>query len=225
MSLGYGLTLAAAQLGVDAILVKPRRAIGPFTAHVTISERHVDELDITDHPVEAGAQISDHAYKRPPEVTIDCAWSDTPQSGNFLQGLANAVSGTVAGAQAILTGNSPSQVRDVYSKLLALQASATLIDVYTGKRSYRDMLVRQLIVETDKETEHVLRVTATLRQVLIATARVVSLSSAPAEDMLSPEATLSPIDRGLKRLTDAPRSFNLRAAVDALTPTGLEGLL
>jgi hypothetical protein len=39
-------------------------------ADVTIEEQHSDELNITEHPVETGSPISDHAYMTPPEVTI-----------------------------------------------------------------------------------------------------------------------------------------------------------
>jgi hypothetical protein len=221
MALSYGLVMAGAQLGLQSVIIKPKRAIGPFVAHVTIRERHVDELDIVDHPVEQGAQISDHAFKRPPEVTIECAWSNSPRAAGLVGGLVGAVTGTVAGVQSILSGNSPDQVRDIYHKLIALQASATLIDVFTGKRPYRDMLIRSLLVETDKDTEHVLSVTVTLRQVLIATVRVVTIA-APKEDQADPESTLPAVDKGTKQLSVTARSLNLTEMIDALTPLPTE---
>ena len=52
-----------------------QRAISSFTADVTISEEHVDELTITDHPVEEGAMISDHAFKNPMRVVITVGYS------------------------------------------------------------------------------------------------------------------------------------------------------
>lgn len=218
MSLGYGLVAAAAQLGLETIMIKPRRAIGAFEAHVTISERHHDDLDIVDHPVEQGAQISDHAFKRPPEVIIDCAWSDTPRPANGFGGSLNAA---VTGTQSLITGNSVDQVRDVYQKLLALQASVELIDVVTGKRSYQNCLVKSITVETDKESEHVLRVTAVIRQVMIATVRVVAIS-APRENQLAPGTTLPIFNKGVKQLNPNANNFNLPAAIDALTPKALE---
>lgn len=74
------------------------RSIGPIVANVTIEERHVDELDITDHPVERGATISDHAFKRPSEVVIRCAWSNSPSSpGTLSGGIAGAIGNKIAG--------------------------------------------------------------------------------------------------------------------------------
>lgn len=209
MSLGYGLVTAGAQLGLQSVLIKPKRSIGAFAAQVTISERHVDELDIVDHPIEMGAQISDHAYKRPPEVIIECAWSNSPRSSGLIGGIVAAVEGTISGVQSILTGNSPDQVRDVYDRLVRLQESVTLIDVFTGKREYRDMLIRSMMVETDKDTEHVLRVTVTLRQVLRVSVRTVSIAAAK-EDQADPESTLPPVNKGTKQLDPVARSFSVR---------------
>lgn len=209
MSLGYGLVMAGAQLGLQSILIKPKRSIGPFEAQVTISERHIDEVDIADHPVELGAQISDHAYKRPPEVIIECAWSNSPRSIGLVGGIIAAVEGTADAVQSILTGNSPDQVRDVYERIVKLQQSITLIDVYTGKRVYRDMLIRQLMAETDKDTEHVLRVTFTLRQVQRVAVRTVSIGAAK-EDQTDPQSTLPPVDKGTKQLDPVAQSFSVR---------------
>lgn len=214
MSLGYGLAAVAAQLGIESILIKPRRAIGPFSAYVTISERHHDDLDIVDHPVEVGAQVSDHAYMRPPEVTIECALSNSPHAGGLL-GLGGAITGTIGGVQSIITGNSPDQVKEVYSRMRELQRTAELITVVTGKRTYEDMLIKSLTVETDHQTEHVLRVTVNLRQVMRVTVREV-LIGAPAEEQADPQATLPPVDKGMVNLGVSIRGLSPAEYLDDL---------
>lgn len=222
MAASIGLITAAAQLGLEAILVRPKRAIGPFEAQVTLREVHTDELEITDQPVEEGSLVTDHAFKRPSEVVIECAWSNSPQRLGLLSGLAGAVTGTVQGVNAIVTGNSLDQVRDVYQKLLDLQATRERFDVFTGKRVYKDMLIKSLRTDTDKESANILRVTVHLRQIIIATVQLVTIS-APAEDQADPQSTLPSVDKGLKSLIPDPR-INMSAAVDAITPTGLESV-
>lgn len=217
MGLPYGVVAAAVQLGVDAILVKPKRGIGPFVAHATLRERHVDELDVVDHPVEAGSPMSDHAFKRPPEVTIECAWSDSPPSSNVLQGLSQAASGTLNGITSILSGNSPNQVKAVYANLVKLQETKTLVDVYTGKRVYKNMLLKSMIVETDAKHEHVLRVEATMRQVFIAQVQVVTVG-APPDQQADPQATMPSVGKGVKQLTGAPKTFSTAQAAKAINP-------
>jgi hypothetical protein len=228
MEPAVGMALAALQLGVEAILVKPKRSMGPFTGYVTISEDHSDELEITDQPVEQGAAISDHAFKRPSELTIEAMWSNSPSSQGFLGSLSDAATGTIGGVTSILTGNSQDQARDIYDKLLALQASRERFDVFTGKRVYKNMLISSLRVKTDKETENVLRVTCRMREVLIATVSVVQIA-APAADQQEPESSAPVIDKGAKQLRNVASNFNMQSAVDAITPDPLkfvtEGLL
>lgn len=207
MSQITGFVSAALQLGLQSILIKPQRSIGPIVAQVTIQEVHQDTLEITDHPVEMGAVISDHAFKRPAELIITCAWSNSP-SGNGsnallnaglaagilgLQGansatvltgavgggLGGAVDQTAAGVQALLTGNSPDQVKAIYQRLLKLQEDRIPFDVTTGKRAYKNMLVRSLQVTTDQTSENALQVVATLRQVILVSTKPLVQSAPP----------------------------------------------
>lgn len=218
MSFG-GNVIAVAQLGLDAILVKPHRAIGPFTAHVTIKETHTDEIEVTEHPVDQGANISDHAFARPAELVIEAAWSNSPPASNVVQGLAQAVSGTINGVSSIISGNAPSQIKELYSKLLQLQKSRIPFQVFTGKRDYADMLCTSLVAETDKETENVLKITARFKQVLIAQV-VVRTVSAPAGSQKDPAATMPLADKGLKQLNSIANinpAAALKAGVDAVS--------
>jgi len=229
-----GLVQAGIQLGIEAILVKPKRGLGPFSAFVTLEEQHEDELMLTEQPVEIGARITDHSYKMPPKVTIKCGWSNSPASSNIVGSLLGAVTGTIAGVGNILSalperiqpnmstfgGNSKNQVKDIYSKLLVLQESRVPFDVFTGKRSYTNMLLKSLRVDTDRESENTLMVTATLQQVLLV--RVTSIvnaksTSAPASAMTVPQSTQPTKDSGVKALKDAP-SANIKAIDPVLNP-------
>ena len=51
MSGALGYVVAGAQIGLDSILIRPRRGIGPLVAQVTLDEVHHDDLEITEHPV------------------------------------------------------------------------------------------------------------------------------------------------------------------------------
>lgn len=218
-----GFILPAAVIGLGSIYLKPQRgrrgfypsATVPLNApdgilpQVTIEEVHHDELEITDHPVERGSVISDHAFKRPAEVIIRCAWSNSPSlPGSFIGravgaglGVASALGGSVAriaaaagptavAANSLLTGNAPTQAVDIYDKLIALQASCVPFTVYTGKRIYPNMLFRSLSVTTDLKTENVLMLTATCREILIVNTTTIDTAiqspAAALEDRVAP---------------------------------------
>lgn len=143
-----------------AALVPAYRAFGPVAqadgqsatnqqipiiyADITVEEEHHDELVITEHPVEQGAAISDHAYKRPSEVIIRAGWSSS--SGR---------------------ARSASYAADVRAQLLALQRSRLPFDLYTGKQSYSQMLIASLTTETTENSEWSLLATIVCRQILL----------------------------------------------------------
>ena len=119
-----------------------------------LSERHSDTLEITEHPVEVGAAISDHAYRRPYEVVMQVGFAG---GGSLLDLLDTTSFGVSAGL-------SP---KEVYQNLLDLQNSRVPFDVVTGKRIYTNMLIRAIEVTTDRTSENVLSAVLTLREVII----------------------------------------------------------
>jgi hypothetical protein len=202
MSEALGVVNAALTYGLESILIKPQRSIGALIAQVTVSETHHDDLEITDHPVEQGASITDHAFKRPAEVVIRAMWSNSPSIPGFVDGVINAVTQTIDGVQSLITGNNVSQVKEIYQKLLDLQNNREPFDVVTGKRKYTNMLVKSLTVTTERGTENVLDVTATLRQVIIVTTQTLVIS-APAADQSDPASTQPTLNKGTKQLVPA----------------------
>lgn len=211
-----GFVLPAASIGFGSLLIRPRRgffpfnqegeALAPIIAQATVEEHHDDELEITEHPIEEGAVISDHAFMRPSRVIIRCAWSNSPSgpSGliskavgvgaalNKTVGVLAAVASTVQAAQSILSGNDQNQVRQIYKKLLALQSDRIPFDLFTGKRAYRTMLIRSLAVDTSAETENILAVTAVCQQIIIVSTQVVSIKSQSDPESTAPTKELGP---------------------------------
>lgn len=144
------------------MFVPNRRSIGGIHAQVTISENERDELQITEHPVEQGAPISDHAFKRPSEVRIRAAWScsgsgDLSASGN-----------------------------GVYGLLLSWQAALNPFELYTGKRVYKDMLIQSLQITTDNHSEWSLMADITCRQVIIVSTTVTKAAKGGGEKPAAP---------------------------------------
>lgn len=155
----------------ETVLLRPQRSIGNVAMDVTVEEDHKDELEITEHPVEHGAPISDHAYLKPAQLTIKAGVSDA--SGKATSGDRRTVA--------------------AYEALRKLQASREPFDVVTGKRVYKNMQIKSLGVITDKDTEHVLMVTAELQEILIAYVRTVSV---PRNRQRLAAKTAAPVDKG-----------------------------
>jgi len=146
---------------IGSVLIRSRRGISDLYPDVIVEESHEDALQITEHPVEQGAAISDHAYVKPATVTIRGGVSDSDGSFTLDLGL----------------GGETGERRSVefYNKLLELQRSREPFGLVTGKRAYKNMLLESLTTVTDPNTEHVLMFAATCREVLIVATRVVSI--------------------------------------------------
>lgn len=124
------------------------RNLGGLQFAVTVEEQHEDKLSITEHPVEQGANINDHAYVNAAVVTIRAGVSDTAGEG---------------------------KAREMYDKLIELQRKREPVSIVTGKRLYENMLLENISTMTDKATEKTLLVTAQCREVIIVRTQTASV--------------------------------------------------
>lgn len=152
------------------VLVRPQRSIGGLYPDVTIEEKHTDDLEITEHPVEQGAAVHDHAFKKPEAVSIRSGVTDAKKSG----------------------GERPSQ--EFYDKLLELQAKREPFDIITGKRKYKNMLIKSLFALSDPENENCLIFTAECQEVIIVATQVTSVP--PRAKQANPAKTGATGDKG-----------------------------
>lgn len=193
-----GITiLEASTLGFLSPVLFMQRNMGGIVADVTVEEEHVDELVITEHPVEQGASITDHSFKRPCSCTITAGWSNSSFSA---------------------LGN-PAYVQSVYDEFLAMQASRQPFDIVTGKRVYSNMLFKRLLVKTDEKTENALMLTAECQQIIITTTQTVTTPDP--KNMKDPAADTGVSDRGSVSAMPNPGNFNGGAApLTRVTITG-----
>ena len=183
---------------IDTMFI-PYRQIGGIVAQVTIEEEHLDELEITQHPVEQGAAITDHSFKKPARLVVRVGWS---RSGGprFL------------GAQF-----------GVYAQLLSLQASRQPFSVYTGRRVYGvpnpNMLISSIEVITDEKTAHALMATVRMQEVILVSTQTVDLSTATglgtSGNQLMPQSTAQTVGLG-DQVPKPTTNFNDGAAAGIL---------
>ena len=147
MSIATTVALQTAQLAAQ-VLIKPKytsaiqnitdsnnaqlitidpftKKIGPKTiiADATVEERHMDRLEITNHPVETGAAITDHAFYHPPELTLVLGWSNSAKPSKLAQAADNKI------AQIINRGDDPSGFINFVSKAMHFASGADASNV------------------------------------------------------------------------------------------------
>lgn len=184
----------------------PQGLIDTIAVQATFEETSTDMVTVTDHPVEAGAQISDHAYYRPAELRMHCGWSNSSATS-----LVGAVSTLFSGGGlsqfaglSQLDGSAPpvsgggmsvsDYVSSIYTQLLSLQQSLQPFTVTTSIRQYTNMMLTSLVLTRDQKTSQALMVTASFRQVIIV--NTVSTVLAPIANMASPASNAETVTLG-----------------------------
>ena len=71
---------------LEALLLGRSRSISPMSGgdavipDVVISEMHADQVSVTSHPIDTGADVSDHAIMQASVVTCVFGWSDSSRA-------------------------------------------------------------------------------------------------------------------------------------------------
>lgn len=176
---------------VAGVLIQPR-SIGGFIADCTVEEQHEDRLRITQHPVEQGASITDHAFKEPATVTITAGWSNSsPNSG----------------------GNGQ-YVQQIYAAFLALQSGREPFDVLTGKRAYTNMLVETISTRTDAAHENAMILIVKCQEIILVTTQTVTVPNSA--NMAAPALNAPTQNLGTVNAIPNPSSFNASGLPETL---------
>lgn len=181
-----------------------------IAAQATISEKHIDEIVITEHPVEQSAQISDHMYRKPQEVIITCGFSNSPTAPSDINQIGSIQEGfNEVDITSSMTGNSLLQCNQIYDMFISMQQTGQLISVATGKRIYPAMLFKMITVETDIKTENALIMTIVCHEIILATTSTVTIpNSVNPNAQTMPESTAPVSDQGTTSLTTTPAGYS-----------------
>jgi hypothetical protein len=175
--LGIGADLLQAEVAV--LFRVPRLIIGGggvIIPDCVVEETGRSDLMITEHPVEIGSVISDHAYSKPNEVTLRWSWTNSGVGEGFVQA--------------------------IFAQLKALQVARIPFTLYTGKFVYTNMLFASLGETTNVASENSLAIVAVCREVIIVSTQ--SVTEAPQSAQAIPSSTtgtssagsVSPIAKG-----------------------------
>lgn len=148
---------------------------------------HSRNLHITSNPVETGASVVDHAYLEPATVTMKVMMSDVHES-------------IIPGQFSELTFRHTS----AWAVLKQIQESRIPVDIFTKLGYYKNMLIKSLSANDDKETFRALQATVTLVEIPVARVKTVKISKASQTtiDTKMAELNVDYIDQSvLSRLT------------------------
>lgn len=151
-------------------LINARRpaSIGGIQLDAVVNERHGYETDITQFPIEDGAEITDHIRRLPIQLSIDGIISDTP-----VQVLETRDTATVrddSTSLSIVSFNNFLQIMGFPTeggsqKFFAGSENFNLVNVVTGLRVYPNMAIKRFTPSRSASTGRALRFSIELVQV------------------------------------------------------------
>lgn len=178
--IGVSVAIAVAEGLLGPAFTRVRNING-MVADITIEELHIDQTEITQHPVEYGSNINDHAFELPQRVHLTCGWSNS----------------------SLQSDGDPNYVQEVYEAFLALKVSHTPFSIVTGKRMYENMLIERITERTDEHWENAMKLVIECRQVIIVQTQTVTVNPNVVED----PAANAPTKNSATSLAPAP-SYN-----------------
>lgn len=123
---------------------------------------HTSKITLTEHPVEKGANIADHAYLDPSEVSLEVGMSDTA-------------------LQAAPSSNGSRSVA-AYKALRELQEKRQPVTVVTRLKTYRNMMLESITAPDDYTTMFALKATVFLREIITVSTETVQIAPRPGAD-------------------------------------------
>ena len=159
----------------DSQLVYAKTSVAGYFFDAILKADHTTTLRATEHPVQNGASIVDHAYMLPARLTLEIGMSDCMDqfvNGQFSSNMSKSVS--------------------AYQILLQLQSDRQPMDIVTRLNDYSNMIIESIHAPDDVKTRDGLRCTVMFREIMMADVATVLASARPQASTAPAATTVQP---------------------------------
>ena len=124
---------------------------GQFFFDAVFSTEHRSNVTVTEHPVQVGAPISDHAYQEPDEVTLEIGMSD------------------------VMTGVGSDHSVNAYNTLRQIMSLREPVKLVTRLWTYQNMVLTSISAPDDQTTMYGLKATIMFKSVNIVSVSIIKV--------------------------------------------------
>lgn len=178
---------------VTQALVPQLVMIDDFLIDVSLREEHNFESEVTEYPIEKGADITDNIRPKPLQVTMEGLVSNTPVNP-FIVSARTSVD---------------QSVDEAYAKLQKIRDAREPVTIRTSLQTYKNMAMKNLVIPRQPGQADALQFTASFIQVDIVentrTTRVATPIAIKSKTMTKPASTTTFPDR-VKVVGVSPRA-------------------
>lgn len=134
----------------------------------TVSETHSFSTQVSENPVEKGADVTDHVRAKPAVVKLECYATDNPLSSNRKKDEKTSI---FLGSPKEETGRG----LNVFLALEQLKDNGTVCQLFTGLKKYENMVIEEITVPRDSSISRGFKFTISLREVVIVQSQTVQV--------------------------------------------------
>ena len=189
-----------------AALIKPARQFGPIVAQITINERTTDRAEKTSHPVELTANVSDHVIPQPVQLMVRMGWTNYG-----LQSPSSYVNEAITSTPVPI----PQSITAIYTAMRGILYGRVPIQIVTGKRMLKSMILLSITEETDERTENSLILSCLCEEIFLVETQLVTMP--PNSVQANPMGSASPTSYGTKQVIPAPTTVTPPVNPKAIT--------
>lgn len=157
-------------MALENLFIRTKNSIAGVNIDGIISEDHDRQWRTTDHPVELGANITDHTIIEPKKLTIVGEITDTPLGGAAFGAIIDTV-----GRFGTSTENGGTRSQQGYQQLIAVANARDVISVQTKLQLYDSMIISSIRTLQDKDSSKIVRFQMDLKEIFVVETEVVDI--------------------------------------------------
>lgn len=174
-------------MAFENLFIRTRNSLAGVELDGVLSEDHDNEIDVTDNPVQLGADITDNAIIIPKRLIIEAMLTDTPLGAAAFGELIDNVTGLFGTS----TAQNLTRTQAGYQQLIDIMNLRELITVQTKLVSYSNMIITNIRTKQDKTYTNSALLEIRIREIIITETQLVpvsrdNLEPGPTEEQASP---------------------------------------
>jgi hypothetical protein len=176
---GNGIILQGAYSSLTCVATQDKD--GEYTSYffdAVISAQHTTRRQITEHPVQWGAAISDHSYQLPAMLTLEVGMSDAMDSFNSGSYSPKSKSGKSVNA---------------YQTFVELQKTGQPLVVNTHLQRYTNMIIENINIADNNKTTYSAKFSISFKEIFIGITGTISKSLFQADTTAEAKKTVAAI--------------------------------
>jgi len=190
-------------MAFENLFIRTKRTIGTIQLDTIVTEEHDSSVTITKNPVEAGADITDHAIIQPKILFVRGAVTDTPLGSAAFGLLVDSITGLFGTS----TSSNVTRSQQAYSAMELLMESREPIEVSTKLKTYSNMLITNIKTSQDKDTSRIAIMDITFEEIILTESVSIDLTESDVDDSVGKNLSTN-VDAGRQEAITPSQSEN-----------------